>query len=372
MKEKNVMDLDDLLNEDSNYDDLSIDNDSNNESIGENLENIDDLLTVDNNNNNKKQKNKGKKPKNNKPKEKSSGYKFKYFVLGTFLPVLVIGIAAFLGGILISDTPATSGSINQNSQVIDSISKGVSIVDRVSDVKDSQLLALNSKISNILNENNSTLANDQLKIINGQISSATTGSIDSLMTDALNDNTNKTREERIVALKKHFDIPEDESTMSDINKQILENLNTFVDGDSLSNQLKLETAKAGIPFVSILAFLSDSSIIYQVTVPTVTSDSKIYNTLYIVRLSSTNKVMAMSYEGYLSGVEGDGLNYFNSLNGIITNEMNKIKENINSTNETVDNLPQNVKDKTIEVTTEANTETNSNTNTTEASIIDAQ
>ena len=158
--------------------------------------------------------------------------------------------------------------------------------------------------------------------------------------------------------------------MSDINKQILENLNTFVDGDSLSNQLKLETAKAGIPFVSILAFLSDNSAIYQVIVPTVTSDSKVYNTLYIVRLSSTNKVMAMSYEGYLLGIESDGLNYFNSLNNIITNEMNKMKENINSTNETADNLPQNTKDTTVETTVE-NVET-TETSTTEASTTDAQ
>lgn len=368
MEEKNVMNLNDLLN-----DDLSIDNNSDNKLTDDSLENIDDLLTADSSN--KKLKNKGKKPKSKKTKEKSGGYKFKYFVLGTFLPVLIIGIAAFLGGILISDTSATSGGTNQNLQVIDSISKGVSIVDRVSDVKDSQLLALNSKISNVLNENGSAPANDQLKIINDQISSATTSSIDSLMMDVLNDNTTKTRDERIVALKKHFDIPEDESTMSDMNKQILENLKTFVDGDSLSNQLKLETAKAGIPFVSILAFLSDNSVIYQVTVPTVTSDSKIYNTLYIVRLSSTNKVMAMSYEGYLSGVESDGLNYFNSLNSIITNEMNKMKENVNSTNETADNLPQNTKDITTETTTETTTEAttkNTKTSTTEASTTDAQ
>ena len=366
MNEKDVMDLDDLLNE--NSDDLTMDIDSDNQLEDKNLETIDDLLTADSSN--KKSKNKEKKQKNKKTKEKSGGYKFKYFVLGTFLPVLIIGIAAFIGGILISDTPATSGSANQNSQVIDSISKGVSIVDRVSDVKDSQLLALNSKISNVLNENNSAPANDQLKIINDQISSATTSSIDSLMMDVLNDNTTKTRDERIVALKKHFDIPEDESTMSDINKQILENLNTFVDGDNLSNQLKLETAKAGIPFVSILAFLSDNSAIYQVIVPTVTSDSKVYNTLYIVRLSSTNKVMAMSYEGYLLGIESDGLNYFNSLNNIITNEMNKMKENINSTNETADNLPQNTKDTTIETTVE-NVEA-TETSTTDASTTDAQ
>ena len=366
MNEKDVMDLDDLLNE--NSDDLTMDIDSDNQLEDKNLKTIDDLLTADSSN--KKSKNKEKKQKNKKTKEKSGGYKFKYFVLGTFLPVLIIGIAAFLGGILISDTPATSGSANQNSQVIDSISKGVSIVNRVSDVKDSQLLALNSKISNVLNENDSAPANDQLKIINDQISSATTSSIDSLMMDVLNDNTTKTRDERIAALKKHFDIPEDESTMSDINKQILENLNTFVDGDSLSNQLKVETAKAGIPFVSILAFLSDNSAVYQVIVPTVTSDSKVYNTLYIVRLSSTNKVMAMSYEGYLLGIESDGLNYFNSLNNIITNEMNKMKENINSTNETADNLPQNTKDTTVETTVE-NVET-TETSTTEASTTDAQ
>ena len=65
MNEKNIMDLDDLLNE--NSDDLTMDIDSDNQLEDKNLETIDDLLTADNSN--KKSKNKEKKQKNKKTKK---------------------------------------------------------------------------------------------------------------------------------------------------------------------------------------------------------------------------------------------------------------------------------------------------------------
>ena len=110
-------------------------------------------------------------------------------------------------------------------------------------------------------------------------------------------------------IKQYFEIQENTASdlkqkVDDQTKQVTDNMNNFVASNSLAKQLGTSTAKAGNVFASVLAVDRDLSTIYHVIVPTVANDNTVYETLYIVRLNSGNKVTAMSYIGYVNGDEG--------------------------------------------------------------------
>ena len=263
-----------------------------------------------------KKKKKEKRTEAKKEKEKSKG-KVGKILLASVLPASVTLIGGLVLGMMMGSTSTTP-----QVKPIEAISNKVSLEDRVSNIKDSQMSALNAQIANLLK--NTTDVDNKAAVVNGLINQAIKDNLNNLMGAVLADNPNKSDNERIANIKQYFEIQE--TTASDLKqkvddqtKQVTDNMNNFVASNSLAKQLGTSTAKAGNVFASVLAVDRDLSTIYQVIVPTVANDNTVYETLYIVRLNSGNKVTAMSYIGYVNGDEGTG--YYDSFEELIKNKI---------------------------------------------------
>ena len=272
----------------------------------------DDLL---NSEDDKKQK-KEKRAEAKKEKEKSKG-KVGKILLASVLPASVTLIGGLVLGMMMGSTSTTP-----QVKPIEAISNKVSLEDRVSNIKDSQMSALNAQIANLLK--NTTDVDNKAAVVNGLINQAIKENLNNLMGAVLADNPNKSDNERIANIKQYFEIQENTASdlkqkVDDQTKQVTDNMNNFVASNSLAKQLGTSTAKAGNVFASVLAVDRDLSAIYQVIVPTVANDNTVYETLYIVRLNSGNKVTAMSYIGYVNGDEGTG--YYDSFEELIKNKI---------------------------------------------------
>ena len=272
----------------------------------------DDLL---NSEDDKKQK-KVKRAEAKKEKEKSKG-KVGKILLTSVLPASVTLIGGLVLGLMMGNTSTTP-----QVKPIEAISNKVSLEDRVSNIKDSQMSALNAQIANLLK--NTTDVDNKAAVVNGLINQAIKDNLNNLMGAVLADNPNKSDAERVANIKQYFEIQENTASdlkqkVDDQTKQVTDNMNNFVASNSLAKQLGTSTAKAGNVFASVLAVDRDLSTIYQVIVPTVANDNTVYETLYIVRLNSGNKVTAMSYIGYVNGDEGTG--YYDSFEELIKNKI---------------------------------------------------
>lgn len=272
----------------------------------------DDLL---NSEDDKKQK-KAKRAEAKKEKEKSKG-KVGKILLVSVLPASVTLIGGLVLGMMMGSTSTTP-----QVKPIEAISNKVSLEDRVSNIKDSQMSALNAQIANLLK--NTTDVDNKAAVVNGLINQAIKDNLNNLMGAVLADNPNKSDAERVANIKQYFEIQENTASdlkqkVDDQTKQVTDNMNNFVASNSLAKQLGTSTAKAGNVFASVLAVDRDLSTIYQVIVPTVANDNTVYETLYIVRLNSGNKVTAMSYIGYVNGDEGTG--YYDSFEELIKNKI---------------------------------------------------
>ena len=272
----------------------------------------DDLL---NSEDDKKQK-KEKRAEAKKEKEKSKG-KVGKILLASVLPASVTLIGGLVLGMMMGSTSTTP-----QVKPIEAISNKVSLEDRVSNIKDSQMSALNAQIANLLK--NTTDVDNKAAVVNGLINQAIKENLNNLMGAVLADNPNKSDAERVANIKQYFEIQENTASdlkqkVDDQTKQVTDNMNNFVASNSLAKQLGTSTAKAGNVFASVLAVDRDLSTIYQVIVPTVANDNTVYETLYIVRLNSGNKVTAMSYIGYVNGDEGTG--YYDSFEELIKNKI---------------------------------------------------
>lgn len=274
----------------------------------------DDLLNEADDDDKKKKKEKRTEAK--KEKEKSKG-KVGKILLASVLPASVTLIGGLVLGMMMGSTSTTP-----QVKPIEAISNKVSLEDRVSNIKDSQMSALNAQIANLLK--NTTDVDNKAAVVNGLINQAIKENLNNLMGAVLADNPNKSDNERIANIKQYFEIQENTASdlkqkVDDQTKQVTDNMNNFVASNSLAKQLGTSTAKAGNVFASVLAVDRDLSTIYQVIVPTVANDNTVYETLYIVRLNSGNKVTAMSYIGYVNGDEGTG--YYDSFEELIKNKI---------------------------------------------------
>lgn len=263
-----------------------------------------------------KKKKKEKHTEAKKEKEKSKG-KVGKILLASVLPASVTLIGGLVLGMMMGSTSTTP-----QVKPIEAISNKVSLEDRVSNIKDSQMSALNAQIANLLK--NTTDVDNKAAVVNGLINQAIKENLNNLMGAVLADNPNKSDNERIANIKQYFEIQENTASdlkqkVDDQTKQVTDNMNNFVASNSLAKQLGTSTAKAGNVFASVLAVDRDLSTIYQVIVPTVANDNTVYETLYIVRLNSGNKVTAMSYIGYVNGDEGTG--YYDSFEELIKNKI---------------------------------------------------
>lgn len=263
-----------------------------------------------------KKKKKEKRTEAKKEKEKSKG-KVGKILLASVLPASVTLIGGLVLGMMMGSTSTTP-----QVKPIEAISNKVSLEDRVSNIKDSQMSALNAQIANLLK--NTTDVDNKAAVVNGLINQAIKDNLNNLMGAVLADNPNKSDNERVANIKQYFEIQENTASdlkqkVDDQTKQVTDNMNNFVASNSLAKQLGTSTAKAGNVFASVLAVDRDLSTIYQVIVPTVANDNTVYETLYIVRLNSGNKVTAMSYIGYVNGDEGTG--YYDSFEELIKNKI---------------------------------------------------
>lgn len=263
-----------------------------------------------------KKKKKEKRTEAKKEKEKSKG-KVGKILLASVLPASVTLIGGLVLGMMMGSTSTTP-----QVKPIEAISNKVSLEDRVSNIKDSQMSALNAQIANLLK--NTTDVDNKAAVVNGLINQSIKDNLNNLMGAVLADNPNKSNAERVANIKQYFEIQENtvsdsKQKVDDQTKQVTDNMNNFVASNSLAKQLGTSTAKAGNVFASVLAIDRDLSTIYQVIVPTIANDNTVYQTLYIVRLNSGNKVTAMSYIGYVNGDEGTG--YYDSFEELIKNKI---------------------------------------------------
>lgn len=294
----------------------------------------DDLL---NSEDDTKQK-KAKRAEAKKEKEKSKG-KVGKILLTSVLPASVTLIGGLVLGLMMGNTSTTP-----QVKPIEAISNKVSLEDRVSNIKDSQMSALNAQIANLLK--NTTDVDNKAAVVNGLINQAIKDNLNNLMGAVLADNPNKSDAERVANIKQYFEIQENTASdlkqkVDDQTKQVTDNMNNFVASNSLAKQLGTSTAKAGNVFASVLAVDRDLSTIYQVIVPTVANDNTVYETLYIVRLNSGNKVTAMSYIGYVNGDEGTG--YYDSFEELIKNKIANADSDNGSTQADNSDVKQNTK-----------------------------
>lgn len=297
--------------------------------------NDDDLL---NEADDDKKKKKEKRTEAKKEKEKSKG-KVGKILLASVLPASVTLIGGLVLGMMMGSTSTTP-----QVKPIEAISNKVSLEDRVSNIKDSQMSALNAQIANLLK--NTTDVDNKAAVVNGLINQAIKENLNNLMGAVLADNPNKSDNERIANIKQYFEIQENTASdlkqkVDDQTKQVTDNMNNFVASNSLAKQLGTSTAKAGNVFASVLAVDRDLSTIYQVIVPTVANDNTVYETLYIVRLNSGNKVTAMSYIGYVNGDEGTG--YYDSFEELIKNKIANADSDNGSTQADNSDVKQNTK-----------------------------
>jgi hypothetical protein len=285
-----------------------------------------------------KKKKKEKRTEAKKEKEKSKG-KVGKILLASVLPASVTLIGGLVLGMMMGSTSTTP-----QVKPIEAISNKVSLEDRVSNIKDSQMSALNAQIANLLK--NTTDVDNKAAVVNGLINQAIKENLNNLMGAVLADNPNKSDNERIANIKQYFEIQENTASdlkqkVDDQTKQVTDNMNNFVASNSLAKQLGTSTAKAGNVFASVLAVDRDLSTIYQVIVPTVANDNTVYETLYIVRLNSGNKVTAMSYIGYVNGDEGTG--YYDSFEELIKNKIANADSDNGSTQADNSDVKQNTK-----------------------------
>lgn len=285
-----------------------------------------------------KKKKKEKRTEAKKEKEKSKG-KVGKILLASVLPASVTLIGGLVLGMMMGSTSTTP-----QVKPIEAISNKVSLEDRVSNIKDSQMSALNAQIANLLK--NTTDVDNKAAVVNGLINQAIKDNLNNLMGAVLADNPNKSDNERIANIKQYFEIQENTASdlkqkVDDQTKQVTDNMNNFVASNSLAKQLGTSTAKAGNVFASVLAVDRDLSTIYQVIVPTVANDNTVYETLYIVRLNSGNKVTAMSYIGYVNGDEGTG--YYDSFEELIKNKIANADSDNGSTQADNSDVKQNTK-----------------------------
>lgn len=285
-----------------------------------------------------KKKKKEKRTEAKKEKEKSKG-KVGKILLASVLPASVTLIGGLVLGLMMGSTSTTP-----QVKPIEAISNKVSLEDRVSNIKDSQMSALNAQIANLLK--NTTDVDNKAAVVNGLINQAIKENLNNLMGAVLADNPNKSDNERIANIKQYFEIQENTASdlkqkVDDQTKQVTDNMNNFVASNSLAKQLGTSTAKAGNVFASVLAVDRDLSTIYQVIVPTIANDNTVYETLYIVRLNSGNKVTAMSYVGYVNGDEGTG--YYDSFEELIKNKIANADSDNGSTQADNSDVKQNTK-----------------------------
>lgn len=283
-----------------------------------------------------KKNKKDKREKAKRAKEKNKG-KIGKILLATVLPTS----AALVGGLILGVMLGGSSSAPQ-AKPIEAISNKVSLEDRVSDIKDSQMSALNAQIANLLK--NTTDVDNKAAVVNGLINQSIKDSLNNLMGAVLADNPNKSDAERVANIKQYFEIQENTANdlkqkMDEQSQQVTNNMNNFVKSNSLAKQLGTSTAKAGNVFASVLAVDRDLSTIYQVIVPTMANDNTVYETLYVVRLDSGNKVTAMSYIGYVNGDEGTG--YYNSFEELIKNKIANADNDNGSTQTDYSDVKQN-------------------------------
>lgn len=320
--------LEDTPSTESNEDEFTDLDDDKNNSFDE-----DDILKAeDTDKKNKKEKREQAK----KTKEKNKG-KIGKILLATVLPTGV----ALIGGLILGVMMGGSSSAPQ-AKPIEAISNKVSLEDRVSNIKDSQMSALNAQIANLLK--NTTDVDNKAAVVNGLINQSIKDNLNNLMGAVLADNPNKSDAERVANIKQYFEIQESTANdlkqkMDDQSQQVTNNMNNFVKSNSLAKQLGTATAKAGNVFASVLAVDRDLSTIYQVIVPTMANDNTVYETLYVVRLDSGNKVTAMSYIGYVNGDEGTG--YYNSFEELIKNKIANADNENGSTQADYSDVKQN-------------------------------
>lgn len=320
MKTDDFLDLDELDNFDKTVQENSNDKDA------DKHEDLDDLLYEET-----AKKSKEKKQKSLKDKKKKSG--IGKILLKSVLPVTLTLVIGFVGGIMLSNTP-----VHTTVKSIDAISNKVSLEDRVSNIKDAQISALNAQIANLLKDK--TDIDNKPVLVNGLINQSIKDNLNNLMNAVLTDNYNKSDAERVANIKQFFAINDaNGSNLDDFSKQVTNNMNNFVASNSLAKQLKTTTAKAGNVFASILAVDKDLSTMYQVIVPTVTEDGKAYQTLYVVKVNTASKVTAISYVGYLNGDEGTG--YFKSFEELIKNKIKNAEDEHGSTSPDKDDVKQN-------------------------------
>ena len=292
---------------------------------------LDDLTSLLANEEEEQEEKPLKKKKQAKQKQKSS---IGGILLKSVLPASVTLICGTVLGVMLGGSASSTSNQTQTSQTekkdtIVSIVDTVNLQDAINTITASQNKSLLVQLNEVTGKystsdyKNDTPYAQALNKVNAEV-------LDNLMQAVLNDNPNKTDQEREQAIKQFFEIPnvsdanrsktDDaqtlEAKLSDEGKAVLSNLRNFVKGPSVSRLYQSETAKAGSVSTSMLNFSTSGAVYYQVIVPVATSkDNMVRQAMYIVKIKD-GKVYAMSFAGTLTN-NPDIASYYDALRGEI-------------------------------------------------------
>lgn len=300
-------------------------------------------------------------PKKKVKKESNTkGLLLKSVLPATITLIVGAGVGLVLGASMggSSDTTAKKQDVS-----VAAISGKTSLSNRLQSLSTSQIRAKDQQIADLTENGKVSSGTDDLVVgVNNILATASTTTIEKLMKAVLDEKPGEEETARINRLKSFFAVSQTEATEDDNVDQIQVNLENFVKNGSLSKSLDIQTAKAGNSFVSLVSYDKRQNATYQVITPVVTDDNLLLNVIYTVKLDPSNKVIAISYNGYVGG-NFDPKGYFESLGSVLKGEIN-IEDGTNETD-----LPQNTgTDETNnKELTEGNTEDSENSDESESS-----
>lgn len=359
---KEYSSLDDFL-EDENL----IDEDDLLENVDGDAEEDEDELFED-----KPKKKKKTQPKKSKAQPKKPKRDVKKLLITSVIPAIAaFGVGALSTAVLMnSSAQSQSGTTRVNNKIaVTTINEETSLRKRLDTLNSSQLEAIlqSMKALTVDNKIPENIGQESVQL-NNLVVNAITTILDPLFTAILDEQPVSNEEERYTALSGYFDI-DPNSDQTDLNNKIVANLRAFIKHGSLSKTLNLKTAKAGQVFASLIGIDKYNQSYYQVIVPAMSENNDLYNVIYTVKLTTDNKVIAISYNGFIDG-NVDAKLYYDSLGAIISGDITNLEL---SKEQAANDLPQNKgKKKTAtenksEETTSSSSLTSSE-NTTETTI----
>ena len=290
------------------------------------------------NKNNKKKKKKQKSLVEDRKNKKKSKFKFWPF----FKKYLMYPLIAFILGIFVGAIFLSSSNSDNNSKVYE-IGDTVSIEDQIQNVRSSQIDAIRTQFSDMVDEGAVTQEENKIAGINSNAAK----NLDPILETALNTPLNPTKDE---ISKREKQIESKASTDADSSKgknELDKNaINKLVTGNNVSKELNEPGVKSGATFASVMGVDEKNNNVYMTLTP-FTTKTKSVNVIHIIKTDSDGKFITGSYVGYINS---NGFNRASDVYDFITNALkdNKTLDNDGNIKDTKDDKPNKEQQKQID------------------------